>query len=132
MKETIDWNDYYGRYCNVLSRYAVPKGVSNIHMSKANSKDAEKIDSIDSVAPNKKYSTKVVKSLIDCVELILCRENSYVENIAKTFENKKKKHFPLHYEMTYDSYKKKEMKKGDNRGEIETYRKTNSTKLQNY
>jgi hypothetical protein len=53
----------------------------------------EKIDSIDCVAPNKKYSTKVVKSLFDWAELILCRENSYVENIAKSFENKKRKTF---------------------------------------
>jgi hypothetical protein len=58
MRETIDWNDY-GRYCNVPSRYAVYKGVSNIHMSKANSTDAEKIDSIDSVAPNKNILQKL-------------------------------------------------------------------------
>jgi hypothetical protein len=89
MKESIDWNDY-GRYCNVPSKFAVPKGVYNIHMSKANSTDAEKIDSIDSIAPNKKYSTKVVKSLFNWAELILYRESSYVENIAKTFEKKEK------------------------------------------
>jgi hypothetical protein len=41
MKDSIDWNDY-GQYCNVPSKYAVPKGVSNIQMSKANSTDAEK------------------------------------------------------------------------------------------
>ena len=120
MKETIDWNDY-GRYCNVPLRYAVNKGISNIHMSKANSTDPEKIDSIDCVAPNKKYSTKVVKSLFDWAELILCRENSYVENIAKSFENKKKKNFPQQYKMTTHSYKKTETKKGESRGDIETY-----------
>ena len=34
---------------------------------------------------------------------------------------KKKKSFPPKYEMTDFSYKKKEMKKGVNRGEIEIY-----------
>ncbi len=34
---------------------------------------------------------------------------------------KKKENFPPTYEMTYVSYKKKETKKGDNRGDIETY-----------
>ncbi len=88
MKESIDWNDY-GQYYNMPSNYAVPKGVYNIHMSKANSTVAEKIDSIDSIAPNKKYSTKVVKSLFNWAELNLYRESSYVENIAKTFKKMK-------------------------------------------
>ncbi len=44
-----------------------------------------------------------------------------MKNIAKVFENKKKKHFPQHYNMTTNSCKKKETKKGDIRGEIETY-----------
>ena len=87
MKESIDWNDY-GQYCNVPSKYAVPKGVYNIHMSKANSTNAEKLIQLTASHQTKKYSTKVVKSLFDWAELILCRENSYVENIAKTFENK--------------------------------------------
>ena len=108
MRDSIDWNDY-GRYCNVPSKYAVPKGVYNIQMSKANSTDAEKINSIHQIAPNKKYSTTVVKSLFDWAELILYRDSSYVENIAKTFE-KKKKNFPPHYKMTNVSYKKKETK----------------------
>ncbi len=34
---------------------------------------------------------------------------------------KKKKNFPPNYEMTYVSYKKKETKKRDDRGDIETY-----------
>ena len=87
MRESIDWNEY-GQYCNVSSKYAVSKGVYNIHMATATSADGEKIDSIDCVKPNKKYSTKVVKSLFNWAELILYRESPYVENIAKTFEKK--------------------------------------------
>ncbi len=53
----IDWNDS-GRYCNVPVKFAVSKGVNHVHMSKANNKNAVKIESFDSIKPNKKQSKK--------------------------------------------------------------------------
>ncbi len=60
MRESIDWNDF-GRYCNVPIKFAVQKSVYNDHMSKANTINAVKIKSIDSITPNRKG----VKSLFD-------------------------------------------------------------------
>ena len=62
IKESIYWNDF-GQYCNVPLKHAVTKGVNNVHMSKANTANAVKIESFDSIKPNKKDSKKVVKSL---------------------------------------------------------------------
>jgi hypothetical protein len=85
IKESIDWNDF-GRYCNVPLKHAVTKGVNNVHMSKANTANAVKIDSFDSIKPNRKDSKKVVKSLFEWVERILYRESPYVQDIAKSIE----------------------------------------------
>jgi hypothetical protein len=60
----INWNDS-GRYCNVPVKFAVSKGVNYVHMTKTNNKNAFKIESFDSIKPNKKSSKKVVKSLFE-------------------------------------------------------------------
>jgi hypothetical protein len=58
IKEPIDWNDF-GRFCNVPVKFAVTKGVNNVHMSKANTANAVKIKSFDSIKPNKKILKKL-------------------------------------------------------------------------
>jgi hypothetical protein len=57
IKESIDWNDF-GQYCNVPLKYAVTKGVNNVHMSKANTENAVK--SILLTASNQ--TEKILKS----------------------------------------------------------------------
>jgi len=124
-ENSLNWNDY-GRYCNVPAKYAVQRGIYNVHMSKATDTNPEKITSLQCIPPNKKDSKKVVKSLLDWADLILLNEDTYVKEIANKIDNKKKTTlktptFPARYEMTRRSYKKKETKKGDNTGEIEKY-----------
>ncbi len=87
----IDWNDS-GRYCNVPIKNAVVKGVNQVHMSKANTKIAVKIESFHSIKSNKKDSKKVVKSLFEWAERILYWESAYVQDITKSIEEGKKKH----------------------------------------
>jgi hypothetical protein len=58
IKESIDWYDFR-QYCNVPLKHAVTKGVNNVHMSKANTANAVKIDSFDSIKPNKKNLKKL-------------------------------------------------------------------------
>ncbi len=77
-KRIIDWNDF-GQYCNVPVKFAVPKGVNNVHMSKANTANAVKVESFESIKPNKKDSKEVVKSLFRWAERILYRESPYVQ-----------------------------------------------------
>jgi hypothetical protein len=98
----IDWNDS-GRYCNVPVKFAVSKGVNHVHMSKANNKNAFKIESFDSIKPNKKHSKKVVKSLFEWAERILYRETAYVQDITKSIE-KGTKSTPTKYTMTDKNY----------------------------
>ena len=89
IKPSIDWNDL-GRYCNVPSKYAVEKGVSNVHMAKANTTTAVQIETFDNIKPNKKDSKTVVKSLFDWAERILYRENDYVDELTNSIERGKK------------------------------------------
>ena len=98
----IDWNDSR-RYCNVPVKFAVSKGVNHVHMSKANNKNAFKIESFDSIKPNKKHSKKVVKSLFEWVERILYWESAYVQDITKSIE-KGTKSTPTKYTMTDQNY----------------------------
>ncbi len=104
IKESIDWNDL-GQYCNVPLKFAVTKGVNNVHMSKANTANAVKIDSFDSIKPNKKDSKKVDKSLFEWVERILYWENPYVQDIAKSIERGSTR-LPPKYDMTDDKLSK--------------------------
>jgi hypothetical protein len=104
LKESIDWNDF-GRYCNVPVKFAVSKGVNNVHMSKANTANAVKIETFESIKPNKKYSKKVVKSIFEWVERILYRESPYVQDIAKSIERGSKS-LPPKYNMTDKHYQR--------------------------
>jgi hypothetical protein len=52
-------------------------------MSKANTANAVKIKSCDSIKSNKKDSKKVVKSLFEWAERILYQVSPYVQDIAK-------------------------------------------------
>ncbi len=82
-KSQIDWNDS-GKYCNIPVKFAVSKSVNHVHMSKANNKNSTKIESFDSIKPDKKNSKKVVKSLFEWAERILYRESVYVQDITKS------------------------------------------------
>ena len=97
-KSQIDWNDS-GQYCNVPVKFAVSKSVNHVHMSKANNKNASKIESFDSIKQDKKNSKKVVKSLFEWAERILYRENDYVDELTNSMERGKKS-MPPKYEMT--------------------------------
>ena len=72
-------------------------------MSKANNKNAFKIESFDSIKPNKKHSKKVVKSLFEWAERILYWESAYVQDITKSIE-KGTKSTPTKYTMTDQNY----------------------------
>ncbi len=104
IKELIDWNDF-GQYCNVPLKFAVTKGVNNVHMSKANTANAVKIEFFDSIKPNKKDSKKSVKSLFEWAERILHWESPYVQDIAKSIERGSTS-LPPKYNMTDKNYQR--------------------------
>jgi len=118
IKPSIDWNDL-GRYCNVPYRYAVEKGVSNVHMAKANSTTAAQIETFDNIKPNKKNSTTVVKSLFEWAERILYRENDYVDELTNSIERGKKS-MPPKYEMTDKNYQQSTLNVTTNK-DIDTF-----------
>ncbi len=118
IKESIDWNDF-GQFCNVPLKYAVTKGVNNVHMSKANTANAVQIESFDSIKPNRKDSKKVVKSLFKWAERILYRESPYVQDIAKSIERGSKS-LPPKYDMTDKNYQK-DTQDETNIGDIEKF-----------
>ena len=77
--------------------------MNHVHMSKANNKNAFKIESFDSIEPNKKHSQKVVKSLFKWAERILYWESAYVQDITKSIEEGKKS-MPTKCTMTDKDY----------------------------
>ncbi len=98
IKKLIDWNDF-GQYCNVPVKFAVTKGVNYVHMSKVNTANAVKIESFDSIKPNKKDSKKTVRSLFEWAKRILYRGSPYVQDIAKSIERGSKS-LPPKYNTT--------------------------------
>ena len=88
----LNWNDK-GRYCNAPKRLEVKGHVNNMFMQLANNKggDFYKITLFGDLKPNKMDSEKVVKSLYDWAEMILYRDNSYVQKITKSIDGKRKK-----------------------------------------
>ncbi len=83
-KESGDWN-VHRKYCAVRAKN-VSKDfpLDNVHMTKANSTSLVKADSVTYIKPNGKPHKTVVKSLEEWVAKILCRDNDYIQNIAKS------------------------------------------------
>ncbi len=88
-------------------------------MSKANTANAVKIDSFDSIKPNRKDSKKVVKSLFQWAERILYWESPYRQDITKSIE-KGSNSLPPKYDMTDKNYQKDTQDK-TNIGDIEKF-----------
>jgi len=101
-----DWSDV-GRYFTQPPIKAVSKGVNHVHMSKAKTPVVQRMKSFDDVIPKKtgKGTEKVIRSLLEWADMILFRENAYVEDIVthslkegeasirKTYAMKKKENF---------------------------------------
>jgi hypothetical protein len=101
-----DWSDV-GRYFTQPPNKAVSKGVNHVHMSKAKTPVVQRMKSFDDVIPKKtgKGTEKVIRSLLEWADMILFRENAYVEDIVthslkegeasirKTYAMKKKENF---------------------------------------
>ena len=78
-----DWSDL-GRYFAQPPSKSVSKGVNHVHLSNANSPGVHKMKSFDDIKPKKKGkgTDKVVRSLSEWADRILCRNNEYVEDIV--------------------------------------------------
>ncbi len=89
-KESGDWN-VHGKYCAVKARH-VSKDfpLDNVHMMKANSTSVVKVDSVTYIKPDSKHYNIVVKSLQEWAAKILCRDNDYLQIIAKLDDETKK------------------------------------------
>ena len=59
-------------------------------MMKANSTSVVKVDSVTYIKPDGKHYKIVVKSLEEWAAKILCWDNDYVQNIAKSDDEAKK------------------------------------------
>ena len=104
---------------NYHNKKVVRDMVRLLMMSKANTANAVKIDSFDSIKPNRKYSKKVVKSLFEWAERILYRESSFVQDIAKINWKRIKK---LATKVWYDRQKlSKDTQDETNIGDIEKF-----------
>jgi hypothetical protein len=89
-KESGDWN-VHRKYCAVRAKN-VSKDfpLDNMHMTKANSTSLVKVDSVTYIKPDGKPHKTVVKSLEEWAAKILCWDNDYVQNIAKSDDEAKK------------------------------------------
>jgi hypothetical protein len=78
-----DWSDL-GRYFTQPLNKAVSKGVNHVHLSNATSPVVHRMKSFDNIKPKKKGkgTDKVVRSLSEWADRILCRNNEYVEDIV--------------------------------------------------
>ena len=78
-----DWSDL-GRYYAQPTSKAVKKGVNHVHMANATSTVVHNMKSFADIKPKKKGkgTDKVVRSLFEWADRILCRNNEYVEDIV--------------------------------------------------
>ena len=78
-----DWSDL-GRYYAQPTSKAVKKGVNHVHMTNATSTVVHNMKSFGNIKPKKKGkgTDKVVRSLFEWADRILCRNNEYVEDIV--------------------------------------------------
>ena len=83
LSSQADWSDL-GRYIAQPIGKAVKKGVNHVHMANATSAAVHRMKSFDNIKPKKKGkgTDKVVRSLFEWADRILCRNNEYVEEIV--------------------------------------------------
>lgn len=82
-KTLADWCDL-GRYYAQPSSRQVSKGINHVYLSSAGSSVVTRMTSFDDIKPKKtgKGTDKVVRSLSDWADRILCRNNEYVDGIV--------------------------------------------------
>jgi len=78
-----DWSDL-GRYFAQPQSKQVSKGVNHVHLSSATTQVVNRMKSFDDIKPKKKGkgTDKVVRSLCEWADRILCRNNEYVDDIV--------------------------------------------------
>ena len=78
-----DWSDL-GRYFAQPQSKQVSKGMNHVHLSNATSPAVNRMTSFDNIIPRKKGkgTNKVVRSLCEWADRILCRNNEYVNDIV--------------------------------------------------
>ena len=78
-----DWSDL-GRYVAQPQSKQVSKGVNIVHLSSATTQVVNRMKSFDDIKPKKKGkgTDKVVRSLCEWADRILCRNNEYVDDIV--------------------------------------------------
>ncbi len=110
-KENGDWNAH-GKKCAVKARHASKDfPLDNVHMMKANSTSVVKIDSVTYIKPDGKNYKTVIKSSEEWAAKILCWDNDYVQDIAKSDDEMKRrfkrteKYGSTQYAMSETSYK---------------------------
>jgi hypothetical protein len=85
--------------------------LDSMYMINANSTAVTKTTSVHWITPDNKNSKQVIKSLEEWAAKILCQDNNYVQNLANTDEETKKrfqrtkKHLSNQYAMSTTSYK---------------------------
>jgi hypothetical protein len=109
--ENGDWN-VHKKYCPFKAKHVSREfSLDNMYMIKANSTAVTKITSVQWITSDNKNSKQVVTSPEEWAAKTLCWDNDYVQNLANTDEETKKrfqrtkKHLSNQYAMSATSYK---------------------------
>ena len=109
-----DWSNH-GRYIAQPNSKSNIKKINHVHLSMAKTQGVTKMTSFDDIKPKKKNkgTEKVVRSLSEWADRILCRNNDYVSDIAThSIKEGEQTSIPKRYAMN-----EKENFKQDNHGE---------------
>ena len=118
-----DWSDL-GRYISQPANKQVNKGMNHVHLTSV-TKVVHRMKSFHDIEPKKKGkgANKVVRSLLEWADMILCRDNNYVDEIvAQSLQKQGDTTSRKKYSMQQKNYSKQAVRgEGKQDDEIEEF-----------